>query len=176
MTPFSEFRPGWSSQPEFPAAILIDWTNKGMKKICEQCGRLFIPHRSASRQKCCGRLKCLRARKRKWQRGKLNTDADYRANQAMAQKRWRLKHRDYWREYRERCPESAERNRGRQRERNHRRRLPGEVIVKMDELGPLPVRAFLRVHVEPMIAKMDELLRKIGSIPGVSALPLVDGP
>jgi hypothetical protein len=108
------------------------------KRRCAACGCLFVPRRNVPDQRYCSERACQRARRRRWQRQKLKADADYRANQAAAQRRWRERHPDYWRRYRQRHPDSTERNRQQQRERNRRRRLAAT--------GPSP----------PTIAKMDE--------------------
>jgi len=107
------------------------------KRRCSACGCLFAPRRNVPQQRYCSKRVCQRARRRRWQRQKLETDADYRANQAAAQRRWRERHPDYWRRYRQSRPEYAERNREQQRERNRRRRVAGT--------GPSP----------PPIANMD---------------------
>ena len=72
------------------------------EKRCSQCGRRFRPKKKAGRQTTCGRKECHRKRRRRWQRLKRGSDADYRANQAAAQRRWAQKHPNYWREYRRR--------------------------------------------------------------------------
>lgn len=107
------------------------------KRRCAGCGCLFVPRRNVPQQRYCSKAACQRTRRRRWQRQKLKADADYRANQAAAQRRWRERHPDYWRVYRQRHPEYTERNRERQRERNRRRRSAGT--------GPSP----------PVIANMD---------------------
>ena len=71
------------------------------------CGRLFNPNPRVKNQRYCSEKECQRAWKRLWQRRKLATDPDYKANQADSQKTWREKHPDYWREYRERNPDYA---------------------------------------------------------------------
>jgi hypothetical protein len=106
------------------------------KRRCAACGCLFVPRRNVPQQRYCSKRECQRTRRRRWQRQKLKADADYRANQAAAQRRWRERHPDYWRRYRQGHPDSTERNRQRQRERNRRRRLAAT--------GPSP----------PAIAKM----------------------
>jgi hypothetical protein len=93
------------------------------KRWCAACGGLFVPRRNVPRQHYCSKPACQRTRGQRWQRQKLKTDADYRANQAAAQRRWPEHHPDYWRRYRQHHPEYAERNRDRQGERNRRRRL-----------------------------------------------------
>ena len=98
-----------------------------------------------------------------WQKEKLQTDEDYRRNQADAQRRWRESHPDYWRKYRQCHPDYSERNRCLQRERNHiRRRHP---IAKMDALAPqthVTSGTYQLVPFDPGgIAKMDALIVKI---------------
>lgn len=137
------------------------------KRRCAACGCLFVPRRNVPQQRYCSEAGCQRTRRRRWQRQKLKTDADYRANQAAAQRRWRARHPDYWRRYRQFRREYAERNREQQRERNRRRRSAGTgpsppVIANMDahraekllrsgtyRLIPLPA---------PGVAKMDAYL------------------
>ncbi len=108
------------------------------KRRCAACGCLFIPRRNVPHQRYCSKRACQRTRRRRWQRQKLKADADYRANQAAAQRRWRERHPSYWRGYRQRHPEYTARNRAQQDERN-RRRLSATT-------GPSP----------PPIANMDE--------------------
>jgi hypothetical protein len=97
----------------------------------------------------------------------LAKDSDYRQNQAAAQREWRSRNGDYWREYRKRNPAYTEGNRIRQRERNRRRRS-GAGIAKMDELkgksGIRPGRYRLVPLCNPGVAKMDELIVEIGVI------------
>jgi len=54
---------------------------------------------------------------------KIQTDANYRDTVRNSQSKWREQHPDYWKEYRRRHPESAERNRGQQQRRDGQRRL-----------------------------------------------------
>jgi hypothetical protein len=96
-----------------------------VKRRCAACGCLFTPRGNVPQQRYCSRRSCQRTRRRRWQRQKLKADADYRANQASAQRRWRERHPEYWRGYRQSHPEYARRNREGQRTRNRRRRSPG---------------------------------------------------
>ncbi len=107
------------------------------KRRCAACGCLFVPRRNVPQQRYCAKRACQRTRRRRWQRQRLQTDADYRANQAAAQRRWRERHPAYWRAYRQRHPEYTARNRAQQSERNQRRR--------QGATGPSP----------PSIANMD---------------------
>ena len=96
-------------------------------------------------------------------------DSDYRANQAEAQRQWRSRNKDYWKEYRRKHPDYTEGNRTGQRERNRRRRS-GAGIAKMDELKEKTVirsgRYRLVPFCNPGIAKMDELIVELGVISG----------
>jgi len=137
------------------------------KRRCAACGCLFEPRRNVPQQSYCSKRACQRTRRRRWQRQKLKTDADYRANQAAAQRRWRERHPAYWRDYRQRHPDATARNREQQRERNRRRRLAGTgpsppAIANMDAYPPeRPVRSgtYRLVPVAaPGVAKMDAYL------------------
>jgi len=140
-----------------------------MEKRCLCCRKRFIPHPAVPHQRYCSDLGCQKRRKRKWQREKLVNDSDYRANQAEAQRQWRSRHRDYWREYRRKNPAYTERNRIGQKERNRRRRS-GSGIAKMDELKGESVIRSGRYRLVPLcnlgIAKMDELIVELFVISG----------
>jgi hypothetical protein len=138
-----------------------------MEKTCLCCKELFHPHPAVHDQQYCGDPECQKVRKRKWQKEKLAKDSDYRANQAEAQRQWQRRNKDYWRKYRERHPAYTERNREGQKERNRRRR-PGPVIAKMDELKGKTLIPSGRYRLVPFcnrgIAKMDELIVELGVI------------
>lgn len=140
-----------------------------MEKRCECCKRGFIPHPAVPHQEYCSDPECQKTRKRRWQKAKLSNDGDYRANQAEAQRQWRSRNRDYWRQYRRRHPAYTERNRLGQKERN-RRRQSGSEIAKMDELKGRTVIRSGRYRLVPFcnlgIAKMDELIVELGVISG----------
>jgi hypothetical protein len=102
---------------------------------CAACGASFRPCPQIPEQRFCSELDCQRERRRRWKRGKRQTDADYRENQARAQHAWSERHREYWREYRRQHPQYTERNRQQQRVRNARRgaREGSGVIAKGNE-------------------------------------------
>ncbi len=105
------------------------------KQRCAGCGERFDARRNVLQQRFCSKPECQRARRARWQREKMAQDADYRANQAEAGRRWRERHPQYWREYRRAHPEYTARNRARQRHRNRRQRGPSggpSAIAKMD--------------------------------------------
>ena len=117
------------------------------KRRCAACGCVFEPRCNGPQQRYCSERACQRTRRRRWQRRKLKADADYRANQAAAQRRWLERHPEYWRQYRQRHPDATARNREQQRERNRRRRMAGTgssppAVANMDEYaGERPVRS-----------------------------------
>jgi hypothetical protein len=134
-----------------------------MEKRCPHCKRKFSPHPAVVQQRYCGGADCQRARKRIWQKEKLTRDPDYRENQAAAQRAWRKRNSDYWRQYRKSHPAYREANRLRQRARNRQRR----VIAKMDEQQAKTAVAPGRYRLIPLygkIAKMDELIVQIGIV------------
>jgi hypothetical protein len=126
---------------------------------CAHCDCLFDPNPRVKNQRYCSKKECQRARKSSWQKQKLTTDPDYKANQADAQKTWRDKNPDYWRKYRECHPKYAERNCDQQRERRR-----GGGIAKMDASEvDLPVESGT-YYISPessAVAKMDASARKV---------------
>ena len=99
-------------------------------KRCTACGKAFRPRPQVSQQRYCPAPACQRDRRRSWQLAKRQSDPDYNDNQARAQRAWRKRNPDYWREYRRTHPDYLERHRAQQRERNDRRRE--RLIAKRD--------------------------------------------
>jgi hypothetical protein len=128
-------------------------------KVCEHCGNRFIPSRI--NQKYCTAESCRLDRKRRWQRNKLATDADYREAQREAQAAWLAKNPDYYRNYRRSHSSYTHTNRLKQRIRNRRLRGKmdsGEKVAKMDAKMPIFTGLYQLLAVESdgrLIAKMD---------------------
>ena len=140
------------------------------KRRCEACGERFTPCRHVPNQQYCSKPACQRERRRRWQRKKLQRDPDYRANQSAAQRRWRERHRDYWRNYRRTHPDYTARNREqqRQRNRNRERRVASPTappIANMDvyqEKTSIPSGTYRLIpEARPGVAKMDAYFVKI---------------
>jgi hypothetical protein len=138
------------------------------ERRCAYCGEAFRPRRQVPDQEYCGKGECRRARRRCWQRGKRQNDADYRDNQARAQRAWARENSAYWRAYRSGHPEYAEvdRERAKQRQRDCRRRAAEEsTFAKMDSskaLSTVPSGTYLLVpQGEEKFAKMDSLMVEI---------------
>ncbi len=130
---------------------------------CAGCGAGFKTNPRVADQRYCGLPACRRARRRLWQRQKLKADADYRVNQAEAQRGWAADHADYWRRYRAGHPDYVDRNRAEQRRRDAFRR--SRALAKMDSTsGDLPVRSGT-YRILPAggagLAKMDPITVKI---------------
>jgi hypothetical protein len=81
------------------------------RRRCAACGKAFRPRSQVPDQMYCSASACQRVRRRRWQRAKRQNDADYRENQARAQRAWVEGHPDYWREYRHTHPKYSESNR-----------------------------------------------------------------
>lgn len=119
------------------------------KKRCVACGVRFHARPQVPNQSYCSSLECQRARRREWQRQKLQSDPDYRDNKARAQQAWGRRNPDYWRQYRATHPEYVDRNRLKQLERN----------AKAAPLG---------------VAKVDALLAENPAFQGLYHIKLVD--
>lgn len=133
---------------------------------CAHCRCLFLANLRVKTQRFCSNKTCQQARKTRWQRQKMATDADYQANQRDCQKSWHQRHPGYWRQYRRRRSDYTERNRLLQKHRDHRRIHD---LAKMDASEPV---SFLKpgiYHLIPEVgqglAKMDALSHKCRLIP-----------
>ena len=138
------------------------------EEICINCSRSFIQSPRHKNQSYCKREKCQKAKKADWQRQKLLTNPEYRANQKYSNWKWREANPGYWKKYRERNPKKAERNRMLQRFRNQRRGAKKPVpnndsasmIAKMDASKSIKTTKFKAIGqywLVPVIAKMDAL-------------------
>ena len=132
--------------------------------ICINCSRDFIQSPRHKNQNYCKREKCQRSKKADWQREKMRTDPEYKANQKLSNRKWRESNPGYWKRYRERNPEKAERNRMLQRLRNKKKTSYKAdcrgTIAKMDASELLKSTKFKAVGqywLVPVIAKMDVL-------------------
>ncbi len=135
---------------------------------CAHCRCLFVPNPRVKTQRFCSNKTCQRARKTRWQRDKMASDADYRANQREAQQSWHERHPHYWRQYRQRHADYTERNRILQHQRDHRPGVPQ--ALKMDASQPVSVLKPGIYHLIPEVAaqdlaKMDVLSHRCRLIP-----------
>lgn len=148
-----------------------------MKKLmrrCRRCGCLFEVCNKVKKHEYCNKKKCQRARKRKWQKQKIENDETYRKDQKEAQEIWLNNNPDYWKDYRRKNLKYTERNRKKQRKRNQIQRAESATepiskpIAKMDTLtleNNIISGKYELVPVGPdMIAKMDALIVEINTI------------
>ena len=143
-----------------------------MLRICIYCKSSFRPHVKVPRQKVCSKQSCQKARRKEWQRSKMQNDDDYKKNQAFARKIWATRNSEYWRNYRSTHPEYVERNRRLQKRRNIRSRYSlsfsetdPKMIAKMDDFRDKYClnSGYYMLHPisKDKIANMDEMLVKI---------------
>jgi hypothetical protein len=71
---------------------------------CANCNDLFTPAPQVPKQTYCSKHNCQKERRKQWQKNRLQSDPDYRANQSRAQKAWTEKNPNYWRELRQTGP------------------------------------------------------------------------
>lgn len=137
---------------------------------CKHCHKHFNKRPQNPNQKYCSEPACQKARRRTWQKEKMQTDPQYRENQRDTGRRWRENNPDYQREYRERNQEYTERNRVQQRVRNQRNTKQSalESIVNMDASNSnnrvSPGRYELRRVVHGEIVNMDVSMVEINVI------------
>lgn len=105
---------------------------------CLHCRRRFASRAQNPDQQYCHRKACQNERRRIWRCKRLQSDADYQANQRASHNLWLSKHPDYYRQWRRRNPDYVERNRRQQRSRDRFRRdlavlsKTGAVLAKSD--------------------------------------------
>jgi hypothetical protein len=92
-------------------------------RCCRYCQQAFQPSKYRPDQAVCSQPECQRRRRRDYHREKLRSDPVYAQVIHDSQKHWCEDHPSYWKQYRERHPEVAERNRQRQLRRDQKRRI-----------------------------------------------------
>ena len=131
---------------------------------CAHCNCLFKANARVKNQRYCSEKDCQRARKNLWQKEKMANDPDYKANQRECQKRWRKRNPGYWKKYRDQHPESSERNRILQKNRDSKRRAPSELAQMDASNSSLNVKPGA-YYLVPLLAQMDASIQKVVLIP-----------
>jgi hypothetical protein len=108
---------------------------------------------------------CRRAKKAAWKRLKLKKDPDFKVDQKISNRKWSANHPGYWKAYRLKHPEKAERNRILQNLRNRKRSGAAALIAKVDASKPSKLHVVGRYWLVPLIAKVDALKVNIVEIP-----------
>ena len=142
------------------------------KILCVYCGDLFEASPRHKNQTACKKRPCQKAKKADWQRHKMKTDPVYNASQKISQKQWVTANPGYWKRYRKKNPDKAERNRVLQAVRNRKarskksdRKMNTPLIAKMDASKPDSFHTLGQFWLIPVIAKMDALKVNIVKIP-----------
>jgi hypothetical protein len=100
--------------------------------VCLNCYEFFPPSPRHKNQRYCMKPPCRRAKKAAWKRHKMATDPDFKLDQKLSNQKWAQNTPGYWKDYRERNPQKAERNRILQSVRNRRRAKQGKSDRKVD--------------------------------------------
>jgi len=142
------------------------------KILCVYCGDLFDPSPKHKNQIACKKPQCQRAKKAEWQRHKMKADPVYNASQKISKKQWASANPGYWKRYRYKNPDKAERNRVLQAIRNRKARskksgtkMDTPLIAKMDASKSDNFQTLGQFWLVPVIAKMDALKVNIVKIP-----------
>lgn len=135
--------------------------------ICEHCKEPFSRYKNRKNQNYCSKKECQKARKTKWKREKAKKDKSFRHYTRQVNRDWRAKSAGYYKEYRQRNPQKAERNRILQRVRNEKRKTKAQkemekvdaskLIAKVDVLKTNNHEVYNEFWLVPVIAKVDVL-------------------
>ena len=93
------------------------------ERLCRYCQKSFQPSKFQPQQAVCSQPDCQRQRRADYHRQKIAADPDYREVCRDSPRKWRAAHPEYWKQYREKHPDMAERNRQQQKTRDRKRRL-----------------------------------------------------
>lgn len=93
------------------------------ERRCRYCQQVFQPSKFQPRQTVCGEAECQRKRRTEYHRKKIAGDPEYREVCRDSRRKWRGRHPEYWKQYRENHPTVVERNRAQQKLRDRKRRF-----------------------------------------------------
>jgi hypothetical protein len=94
-----------------------------VERRCHFCEQAFLPSKYQPGQLVCGSPDCQCRRRTEYHRQKIAADPEYRQVCRDSPQKWRSRHPEYWRRYREQHPAAVERNRQQQHLRDQKRRL-----------------------------------------------------
>ena len=93
------------------------------ERHCRYCEKSFQPSKYQPNQVVCSDPLCQQKRRSEYRQQKLATDPEYREVCRDSSRKWRAENFGYWKRYREKNPDSANRNREQQKKRDRKRRL-----------------------------------------------------
>ena len=136
---------------------------------CVSCGTFFTPRNRD--QNFCSRKACQSARKAQWERERRRINPEFQQDRKISQKKWLKNNPNYWKDYRQKHPEQARKNRALQKIRNRRRNTAGPtpkaiVIAKTDARKASPLLLSGPFWLVPVIAKTDAVKIYFHQIPG----------
>lgn len=111
---------------------------------CKYCQQAFQPDPYHPQQRVCSQPACQSQRRSNYHRQKIASDPVYQQVCLDSPRKWRKKHPDYWRRYRQDHPEQVEQNRRQQRLRDQKhlvRKLANNSLA--GDLKHCAVRAWL---------------------------------
>jgi len=94
-----------------------------VERRCRFCGQSFLPSKYQPGQLVCGSPDCQRRRRAEHRRQKIAADPESRQVCRDSAQKWRSRHPEYWRRYREQDPATVVRNRQQQQVRDQERHL-----------------------------------------------------
>jgi hypothetical protein len=107
-------------------------------RSCPLCQQSFLPSRFHPQQRVCSAAACQRQRQQQNRQQKLLTDPEYQQVCRDSARQWRASHPDYWKQYRDSHPQSVQRNRRQQRQRD----LRGRLAQLANNHSALPIKSF----------------------------------
>jgi hypothetical protein len=93
------------------------------ERRCRYCERTFQASKYQPRQVVCSQPVCQQRRRSEYRQQKLVADGEYRQVCQDSSRKWRARHPEYWKRYREKNPDSVTRNREQQKQRDRKQRL-----------------------------------------------------
>jgi hypothetical protein len=93
------------------------------ERRCRYCQKVFQPSKFQPRQTVCGESGCQQKRRTDYHKEKIASDPEYREGCRDSPRKWCARNPEYWKQYRQKNPAVAERNRQQQMLRDRKRKL-----------------------------------------------------
>jgi hypothetical protein len=93
------------------------------ERRCRYCQKVFQPSKFQPRQAVCGESGCQHKRRTDYHKEKIASDPEYREGCRDSPRKWCARNPEYWKQYRQKNPAVAERNRQQQMLRDRKRKL-----------------------------------------------------
>jgi len=93
------------------------------ERCCRYCEKAFQPSKYQPQQEVCSEVGCQKRRRSEYRQQKLKADEEYRQVCRDSSRKWCSQNPDYWRQYRQKHPESVAQNREKQQARDRRHHM-----------------------------------------------------